>query len=149
MTKVYLLLFLFTAASLGVSAQKTTGSVKGILQDSVTATALQDATVSVMKTSDSSLVSFTVTNTRGFFEIKNLEAGDYLLISSFQGLQTIRKKFSISADHPVTDFSTINMSRHYKALDEVVIKDDAPVQVKGDTLAFNADAFKTKPNATA
>ena len=33
-------------------------------------------------------------------------------------------------------------------MDEVVIRDEAPIKVKGDTLAYNADAFKTKPNAT-
>src|SRR5688572_6211975 len=149
MNKILSLCFCFIAIGYSVSAQKVAGTVKGTLQDSITAIPLQDATVSVMRTSDSSLVSFTITNSKGFFEIKNLEAGDYVLISSFQGLQTIRKKFSISAERPETDFSVINMSRHYKTLDEVVIKDDAPVQVKGDTLAFNADAFKTKPNATA
>ena len=31
---------------------------------------------------------------------------------------------------------------------EIIITDDAPVKINGDTLAFKADAFKTKPNAT-
>ena len=149
MKKIYLLVMVIFAVCIKLSAQKVVGTVRGSLQDSVTAIPLQDATVSVMKVSDSSLVSFTITNTKGFFEIKNLDAGDYVLISSFQGLKTLRKKFTISAANPVADLTTINMARNYKTLDEVVITDNAPVQVKGDTLAFNADAFKTKPNATA
>ncbi|MBD0367703.1 MAG: outer membrane beta-barrel protein, partial [Flavisolibacter sp.] len=32
---------------------------------------------------------------------------------------------------------------------EVIIKDEVPIRVKGDTVSFNANSFKTKPNATA
>src|ERR1043165_6449449 len=103
------------------SAQKVSGTVKRSLQDSTAGTALSDATVSVMQLPDSTLISFTLTNSTGYFEIKNLSAGDYSLVASFSGLQTFRKKFSISAAHAVEDFGSIKMNRSYKTLDEVVI----------------------------
>ncbi len=148
MKKILLFLLVITFTFISASAQKVAGTVRGYLQDSVSSAALSDATVSIIRSSDSTLVSFTISNEKGFFEIRNIEAGDYQLISSFQGLQTFKKRFSISAEKPEVDMNTIKMSRFYKTMDEIVIRDDAPVKVKGDTIAYNADAFKTKPNAT-
>jgi hypothetical protein len=148
MNKFYILLLAFITISTTTKAQKINGIVRGIVQDSVSAQPLADATVSVMSLKDSSLVSFTTTSGTGRFEIKNIAAGDYQLMISFTGLQTMKKKFTITAENPVVDMGTLDMLRSSKMLDEVVITDDAPIKVKGDTLAFNAAAFKTKPNAT-
>src|SRR5947209_8705968 len=99
MKKVYLFVLAIFSFSLFASAQKISGTVKGILQDSTSATALSDATVSVMQLPDSTLISFTLTNSNGSFEIKNLDAGTYNLVASFSGLKTFRKNFSINAAH--------------------------------------------------
>ncbi len=40
------------------------------------------------------------------------------------------------------------MDRAYKSMQEVVITDESPVKINGDTISFNANMFKTKPNAT-
>lgn len=121
--------------------------MKGILQDSASSTLIADATVSIVRTQDSSLISFTLTDSRGRFEIRNVELGEYKLMASFSGLRTLAKKFSVSAASPSVDLGTLLMDRNYKALDEVVIT-EAPVKISGDTIAYKADAFKTKPNAT-
>ena len=147
MKKIYLFLLAMFGFALFVSAQKVSGSVTGILQDSVSASPLEDATVSVMRLPDSTLISFTLTRKNGSFEIRNLAAGDYLLAISFVGLKSYKKKFSVSAAHTEEDFGILKMLRADKALDEVVIT-EAPVKVSGDTISFKADAFKTKPNAT-
>jgi hypothetical protein len=147
MKKFYLIVLAIFSFSLISSAQKTSGTVKGILQDSTSASMLDDATVSVMSLPDSSLVSFTLTDKNGFFEIKNLAAGDYVLVSSFVGLRSFKKKFTISNSNTTQDFRTIKLQRADKYLDEVLIT-EAPVKIMGDTISFKADAFKTKPNAT-
>ena len=49
----------------------------------------------------------------------------------------------------VVDLGLLQVQHRYKTLAEVVIKDEAPIRIKGDTLAFRASAFKTKPDATA
>lgn len=147
MKKIYLLVFSFFGLTLFASAQKVSGTVKGSLQDSTSATALSDATVSVIRLPDSSLISFTLTNNNGYFEIKNLEPGDYAVTSSFTGVRSLKKKFTISAVHPVEDFGLVKLQRSDKLMDEVVIT-ETPVKVNGDTISYKADAFKTKPNAT-
>ena len=133
--------------SVAASAQKVSGTLKGVLQDSLSSTALADATVSVMLLKDSSLVSFTLTDKNGNFEIKNLDAGSYNFIASFTGLQTTVKKFIISAQQPVVNMGVVKLDQFYKDMDEVFIT-EAPIRISGDTIAFKADAFKTKPNAT-
>ncbi|HEX2606242.1 MAG TPA: outer membrane beta-barrel family protein [Flavisolibacter sp.] len=148
MKKFYLLALVILASLSPALAQKVSGTVKGTLQDSLTGTPLTDATVSIVRLKDSSLISFTLTDRNGRFEIKNIEAGAYSLIASFTSLITTRRKFTITPEQPLIEFDLIRMDRNYKALDEVVVKDEAPVKVKGDTIAYNADAFKTKPNAT-
>jgi hypothetical protein len=143
-----LLLILLICITTSASAQKVQGIVKGHLQDA-TGEALPDATVSIMAAKDSSLISFTLTSNSGYFEIKSLDSGAYYMLVSYQGFETLKKPFSITAEKAVVDMEVVKMApANYKTLDEVVVKDEAPIKVKGDTLSYNAAAFKTKPNAT-
>ncbi|MES2881222.1 MAG: carboxypeptidase-like regulatory domain-containing protein, partial [Bacteroidota bacterium] len=146
MKKMFLLCILLSCLQ-QVQAQKTNGIIRGTLQDSASSTFLADATVSVVRLSDSSLISFSLTDTKGRFEIKNLDAGSYYVVSSFTGLQTFKKNFVISAGNPIIEMGLIKMERFYKTLEGVVIT-EAPVRINGDTISYRADAFKTKPNAT-
>jgi hypothetical protein len=143
------LLFFLLLCSAASFAQKSIGSVRGTLLDGTAATKvpLDDATISIMAAKDSSLVSFTLSSNSGFFEIKNLEAGAYYLLVSYQGFETIKQSFTISAEKPVADLGDLKLGKAYKTLGEVVVTDVAPIRVKGDTVEFNAGSFKTKPNA--
>jgi hypothetical protein len=135
-------LFISTA-----SAQFTKGGVKGIVQDSASAQPLQGATVTLTKASDSSYNAMKASFESGYFEIDDLDTGAYHLTVTYQGLETITKTVFITAGN-ITDLSIIKMEKAYKKLSEVVIKDNAPIKVKGDTTSYKADAFKTKTNAT-
>ena len=139
------ILFSFSSFAL---AQTGAGTVKGRLVDTAAKQELSDATVSVISSKDSSLITFTLSVKSGVFEIKNLEPGQYRLLVSFQGYQTLKKDFEISANKNNIEFGDLFMQKEYKTLKEVVVVDEAPVTVRGDTLGFKADAFKTKPNAT-
>ena len=130
------------------TAQTVSGSVKGKLVDTAAKQSLSEATVSVISVNDSSLVSYTLSNKLGSFEIKDLDAGDYRLLISFQGYQTFNKKFSITTGNRLVDLGEIKMEKEYKALGEVIVTDDAPIKIRNDTVEFKGNAFKTKPNAT-
>lgn len=147
MKNVYLFAIVLLGLPFFAAAQKLAGTIKGSLQDSVSATPLEDATVSLLRLPDSTLISFTLSRKNGSFEIRNIDAGDYLLVASFVGLRTFKKQFAIGASHTEEDLGIVRLQRADKALDEVVIV-EAPVKVNGDTVSFKADAFKTKPNAT-
>ena len=133
----------------GVSmAQIPIGSVKGKLIDTAARQPLSNATISVVKKIDSSLVSYTLSSKLGQFEIKDLDTGNYRVLVSFQGYQPFNKNFSITTAKRVVDLGEIKMQKEYKLLGEVVVSDDAPIKIKNDTVEFKGDAFKTKPNAT-
>jgi hypothetical protein len=149
MKKLLFLAALFLT-SFFATAQKSNGIVRGTLKDSASGQGLHDATVSVLTAKDSSLISFTLTSNSGFFEVKNIASGNYFILVTYQGFQTLRKSFSITETKPIAELGAVPMIQDYKMLGEVIIKDEAPIKIKGDTVAYNADAFKTlKPNATA
>jgi hypothetical protein len=148
MKKIILLLLGFTVLTGSLFAQKIDGSVKGKLVDTSAKQGLGDATVSVINLKDSSLVSFTLSDKKGLFEIKDLEPGNYGLSVSFLGYQQLKKNFSITTAKKAVDLGDVKMEKEYKSMNEVVVTDDAPVKIKQDTVEFKADAFKTKPNAT-
>ena len=150
MRKVYFLLsLLLLGICPGLMAQtKISGSIKGKLADSVKKESMAKATVTVMNPKDSSVVTYTMANEKGEFEIKDLEAGLYKLMVSFQGFDTWSRNFMISKDFPTVNLNTIYMDRKGTTLQEVVVE-GPPILIKKDTVEFKADAFKVKPNANA
>ncbi|HEY1871919.1 MAG TPA: carboxypeptidase-like regulatory domain-containing protein, partial [Chitinophagaceae bacterium] len=102
------------------SAQKISSFIKGKLIDTTSKQFLQQATVSIVNFSDSSLVSYTLSDKEGTFEIKDIDPGNYRLVISFNGYETIRKKISITSTQNSIDFGEIKMQKEYKTLSEVV-----------------------------
>ena len=137
-------LFCFTGIA---TAQAPIGSIKGKIIDTVARQPLSEATVAILRKKDSSLVTYTLSNKLGQFEIKYLDTGDYRVFVSFQGYQTFKKAFAIIPNKRSIDFGDIRMAKEYKLLGEVVVSDDAPIKIKNDTIEFKSQAFRTKPNA--
>src|SRR5215470_1372555 len=125
------------------TAQGPIGSIKGKIIDTVGNQPLAEATVGVLRKTDSSLVTYTLSNKSGQFEIKYLDSGDYHVFISFQGYQTFKKEFSIRPSKRLIDFGDIRMEKDYKQLGEVVVSDDVPIKIKNDTIEFKSEAFKT------
>ena len=127
-----------------LSAQ--TGLVKGMLADT-TGQLLNNATISVLQKNDSSVISYTMSDGKGSFEIKNLSLGDYQLFISFTGYEVYKGPFSITANKRNLDFGLVILWPEYKTLSTVVVK-ESPVKINGDTISFKANAFNSKPDAT-
>ncbi|HRX93020.1 MAG TPA: carboxypeptidase regulatory-like domain-containing protein, partial [Chitinophagaceae bacterium] len=148
MKKILTLIVVFFSLLTVSQAQRTDGTIKGKLVDSATQTPIPDATISVMKSKDSALATFTLSNKSGGFEVKGLAEGSYELIISHTSYDPFTKKIIISATEKDIDLGTITPQTGGKALANVTVVSSVPIQVKGDTVQFNASAFKTKPNAT-
>jgi hypothetical protein len=147
MKKLILAIFIFPAF-ISAYAQNS-GSVKGKLVDTAARQVLPDATISVLTVKDSALVTFTMSDINGLFEIKNLEPAGYVLMISYSGYEDYKKGFSIANQKKNVDLGEVILQKAIKTLAGVEVVSVAPVKVSGDTVAFKADAFKTKPNATA
>lgn len=127
------------------------GVVTGAVRDSVHDYALQLATVAVYSVNDSSLINYQLSGNLGEFSFKELPVGVLLkLIVSFMGYDPVEKHFKISATEKRLNFGNLILNKREQVLKDIVVKGDIPpVRMNGDTLEFNADAFKLAPNAVA
>ncbi|PZP48628.1 MAG: hypothetical protein DI598_09765, partial [Pseudopedobacter saltans] len=139
-----LVMFLFCAGSLW--AQK--GQVVGKIVDQ-NGKALPLVTVTVFNALDTSIVTYRMTNDDGDFKIGNLPTDKELrLLATYSGFEAFRKNFNFSEGKLDFNFDTLTMIPTTKNLDEViVVAERPPVMMKNDTIEFNANAFKTLPNA--
>ncbi len=140
---IFLLGLVFLSASIA-SAQKTGFTVKGQLTDSLQKQQVNDATVSLVNAKDSSLVGFTRTDSAGRFSFNHLKPGKYRLSASQVNFHPQWKNFEVAAD---ADLGAIVMKDKSIMQEVTITAQRPPVVVNGDTLEFNAESFKTKPNA--
>ena len=146
MNRILYCLVIVLCFTMPAMAQKNVnGSIRGKVTDTSSKQSLADATISIIDNKDSSSVAFAAANDKGVFEIKNLEAGNYRMLITFQGYQNISKNFSITPDKQTIDFGTLNMEKRSVTLQEVIVE-RPPISIKKDTVEYNAGAFKTKPN---
>lgn len=133
-------LLFFTA-----SAQNK-ATLKGTVIDSASNQPLEHATVTVIDVKDSSMVAYTLSRANGGFELSGLPLNrDIKLLVTFVTYKSYRKNFNFKMAE-VTDVGKIIMAGSMMA--EVVIKGErVPIVMKKDTIEFNAEAFKTRPNA--
>lgn len=124
------------------------GDVKGIVKDSVHNYVLPSATISIFAIKDSSLLSYQLSNNFGEFHFVDLPVGIPLkMVVSYSGYRNFSRRFTISPDTQKIDLKDINVERSDGELEEVVVTYIPPVRMNGDTLEFNADAFKLDSNA--
>jgi hypothetical protein len=142
------LLLIACCIALGAYAQKN-GSVRGTVSDTAARQPVVSATITLLQKKDSSLVSFTMTDNKGYFELTGIAAGDYRLLVTHVNYHNTSRPFSISAASPAINLNNIVLQDLSKTLDEVVVTGEAPpVTLIGDTIQYNAGSFKTQPNAS-
>ncbi|HEX7904577.1 MAG TPA: outer membrane beta-barrel protein [Chitinophagaceae bacterium] len=136
------LLFLFTTGLLGHSQ---TSSLKGTVTDTTEKKNLHLAVVSLLKKSDTTLVTFTRSDKTGKFLLPRIDTGRYILMVSFPRFADYIEVVDVKAN---TDIGTISMTPKSKLLDEVILRSGAAIRIKGDTTEFVADSFKVSEGAT-
>jgi outer membrane receptor protein involved in Fe transport len=123
-------------------------SVTGQVMDTLSSP-LPSSTVMLLSGKDSTLVNFGITDLKGVFELKNINAGEYFIKITFVGYAPFIKRIETPAGGSILDMGKIKMEPLTKKLEEVVIRaEKAPVTVKKDTIEFDAGSFKVKANAT-
>ncbi|WP_157557987.1 TonB-dependent receptor [Niabella aurantiaca] len=140
-----LVVFLFLGA-LGIRAQ---GVITGKLLDSATGKPLYMATITVFKAADTSMVTYRLSGEEGAFRVPGLSPEvPYRVIITFTGYGVFRREFQLSRSQPALDLGTIPLQTGTTDLDEVlVVAERPPMVIRKDTVEFNANAFKTLPNA--
>lgn len=147
MRKIFLLLLIGTTISLFSFAQKN-GTVRGVAFDTLIKQPVANATITLMLKKDSSLISFTMTDDKGRFELTDIAAGEYRLLITHISYHNSNQILKIDDQHKSVDLGNIVMNDKSKVMNEVVVTSEAPpVTLVGDTVQYNAGSFKTQPNA--
>jgi hypothetical protein len=137
-----LLLALFILLNISGFAQT---KIEGIAIDTAHNNVLRSATVSVYEKGNKSVDKITLTDTYGKFTINDLGFNKtYLLELRYQGFKKALLEFILKKDES-KNFGKIHMDFVENELEEVEVL--PPVRMNGDTLEFNADAFKLDSNA--
>ncbi|ASZ12674.1 TonB-dependent receptor family protein [Chitinophaga pendula] len=145
--RLYFLFLCLIGCPLGLLAQQRY-AIKGAVTDTA-GTAVESATITILKAADSSLVSFTLTTASGKFRIPHLPAGNYRLLITHVNYKAVSRPLRITGEIPEDDIGNIRMSTFSRTLADVIITAEAPpVTLNGDTVQYNAGSFKVPPNSS-
>ncbi len=140
-----LLFLFFLAISLTINAQKYT--IKGQLQDGENQP-LIGAVVVLLDAQDSTLIAFSTSDIDGKFLLGQINDGNYNLQITYVSFGTIQRTIETQRQEKSIDLGIIKMVPESQLMETVTISAEyIPIRVTKDTLEFNADAFKTQPNA--
>jgi ferric enterobactin receptor len=116
--KSFLFVLLFTLTRL---ANAQTGAIKGIITDEQNKQPVEYASIALLKSADSSLVSGTVSKSNGVFEFDKVSPGKYFLKVAFIGY---RNKYSsiLNISTTMFDAGTIFLLPSQQMLNEVSVK---------------------------
>jgi len=145
-----LTVLLFIVGAYNAKAQQANpnniGSVKGVLQDTVHNYTVKSATVSIYR-ADSTLLNYQLSNNYGEFSFRNLPLNNkYYIEVSHIGYQLLQQSFTVTGTQNAIDLKVLILKPAEVALKEIQIR-IPPIQMNGDTLEFNAAAFKLDSNA--
>lgn len=139
-------LLLFFVLSIGLTAFTQTVNVKGKVVDGFDQSTMPGATVMLLHPKDSTFYKFGITNTNGEFSIKGAEAGSYIFQISFIGYASYYKNVEITSENKEIDYGTIEIETKKELIETFdVVEEMVPVIINGDTIEYNAAAFKVKP----
>ncbi|MFN3386575.1 MAG: outer membrane beta-barrel protein [Candidatus Thermochlorobacter sp.] len=139
---IVFLALLFSSSSL--FAQSYT--VQGRIISETDKSPLAGAKITLSRLPDS-VRSGAIANASGAFLIQNLSAGKYTLRVTYIGYRDYVWRFELKES---VDLGVIAMKESGAVSDEIVVEERLPTAIQqGDTVQFNARAFKTNPDATA
>ncbi|MBK8701003.1 MAG: outer membrane beta-barrel protein [Saprospiraceae bacterium] len=123
-------------------------TVRGGIQDAEKLP-LIGASVVFLNPADSVLVAFGTSDEKGSFEIKNIKPAELRMQITYLGYGTVEKLITFAGDEPIIDLGLITLYTADNLLDEIVVKSEfIPISIKKDTIEYNADAYRVRPNAT-
>ncbi len=110
---------------------------------------LASATIVLLNPSDSTLLYYGIAGNDGKFSISNIKKGQYLLQSSIIGYLTVYRNIPVPATTG-EDLGSIVMTPKLFNMGEVTVTGERiPMQLKKDTIEYNAKAFKVKSDGVA
>jgi len=140
------LLFLLSLLIISTTAAGQTVAVTGKLVDTAGGP-VSYATVSLLDPADSTLRFFDISDESGAFRIMQVVPDSFLLQIGAMEFATSYRPLMVAGS---TNLGQITMETRSQLLGEVVVKSErVPLLLKGDTVEYNAGAFRNRPDAVA
>lgn len=141
-------LFLLMLPMLFASAQAQNITASGVVRDSSDHSPLVGANIILRNIADTTDMAYGTTDADGKFRIDHLQARQYHLTISYIGYRKYHKIVAITRKGRT--FGVIYMAIQPAMMKDVHVVGRAIASVqKGDTVQYNANAFKTNPDASA
>lgn len=146
MTKHLFILSLTLLVSAKVFAQGV--EVTGTVQEAKTKIAVVGASVLLINQQDSTQRKGVQADTVGFFRFTGVQPGNYRLRVTSIGYDDLETKVTVGTT--AKNLGVVIMGENARQLSEVVVREkQIRVEQKGDTVQYNASAYKTNPDASA
>lgn len=136
--KLILLLFI---VSFSIKTQSQSKGIKGIVIDEMKVP-LEMVSVALINPKDNTFLSYTTTDEKGSFLLQDIPKDTILIQLNLLGFKPYSKKLIYKKE--LIDLKTIILKEDVSVLDEIVISAVIPIQIKKDTVSFNANSFKVK-----
>lgn len=139
------LLLLLLFIGIGTYAQEY--KISGRVIDSDTKEPLEASTIFVESLKDSTMVSYTISDQSGDFVLEVRSQSEKLnLFVTYNGYETRSRVLELNQDEIV--LGEVALKLQAEQLEGVsVVGERIPLTIKKDTLEFNADSFKTRPDS--
>jgi len=109
---------------------------------------LGNSPVLLLRSKDSVLIRHTRTDKSGNFILSGVSPGQYLLLVTYPRYADYVDELNIK-DSSILVLPTIGLMMKSKLLEQVVVSGNkGAIHIKGDTVEFRADSFKTQAGAT-
>ena len=123
-------------------------SISGKLIEQNDTAGLIGVNVFITPASDTSQKNGTASDFEGRFTIENVQPGQYILTATYLGFDKYTRNITVSDQN--VELGNIRLSASRTTLETVVVAGQALQATQtGDTTNFNANAYKTNPDASA
>lgn len=121
-------------------------SIQSAVFDSKNSMPIEMATVRLLQSTDSTMVQGCQTDLKGSFILSKINPGNYVLKITSVGYVDYRRNISMNGKDII--LKGIQLNENVQLLNELQVTGTAAqMVVKGDTVEYNATAFKTAENA--
>lgn len=125
----------------GLRSYSQNATIKGTVIDTAEKTNLYQSVITLMRYEDSVLVKFARAGKDGKFILSNVPAGRYYVITSFPAYADFADQLTITGD-TIIDMGNLALIPKAKLLEEVIVRQNVAIRIKGDTIEYKADSFK-------
>ncbi len=146
MKKHLAILLVLFFCSLSLKSQNT---ITGKVRDKNNKEPIPGASVLLLHPEDSTMLAFALSDDGGKFVIGDVQQAEYLLEISFLSYASAYRKIELRATRTTEDLGVILLEPVSETIQEItVLAEHIPMGVIGDTISYNAAAFRVRPGAT-